>query len=286
MKKFLLFGSSGQLGTALRSTLPGLGEVIACDRSVIDLSQINQLEKLIETIQPTHIINASAYTAVDLAESEPELAHRINALAPASMAKLASKINARFIHYSTDYVFDGSKGSPYLESDPTAPLNQYGESKALGERAIQESGCQHLILRTSWVYSSTGKNFLKTMLKLAQTHSEIKVVNDQIGAPTSADFLAQITQQIISTLGDQSGIYHLTPTGHTSWHGFAQAILANHSVNLLPIPTEAYPTPAKRPLNSRLSTDKICKAFDLTLKHWQVYLDEELSKYETHSACP
>jgi dTDP-4-dehydrorhamnose reductase len=283
MKKFLLFGSSGQLGTALRSTLPDLGEVIACDRSVIDLNQISQLESFIEKIQPTHIINASAYTAVDRAESEPELAHRINALVPASMAKLALQLNARFIHYSTDYVFDGSKESPYLESDPIAPLNQYGETKALGERAIQESGCNHLILRTSWVYSDTGSNFLKTMLRLAQNQSEIKVVNDQIGAPTSADFLAQTTTHLIHTFNQQNEIYHLTPSGHTSWYGFAQAILGNHSVKLTPICTKDYPTPAKRPANSRLSTEKLCKEFDLTFENWQVYLDQELSKHEANA---
>lgn len=284
MNTYLLIGSSGQLGTALQSALPSLGKVILCDRSIVDLKNLDSLESFIIKSKPTHIINASAYTKVDQAEKEPELAMQVNAQAPALMAKLSKNLNIRFIHYSTDYVFDGTQLSPYLESDPPCPVNRYGESKALGERAIIESGCDHLILRTSWVYSNHGQNFFKTILKLAQTQDELRVIDDQFGAPTSAAFLAENTIKILEKWKDQSGVYHLVPTGFTTWCGFAQAILAKESTRVLPIPTSEYPLPAKRPMNSRLSTDKISHDFGMMLEDWKSGLEQELIKHENHPA--
>lgn len=292
--KILLTGSSGQLGHALQRSLQGLGEIIIPPRDQMDLSQPDLLRQTIRALQPDLIVNPAAYTAVDRAESDAELAHRVNAIAPAIMAEEAKRLGAGLIHYSTDYVFDGSKhdaaGSliPYEEQDPPCPINVYGKTKLEGELAIQASGCHHLILRTSWVYSMFGKNFLLTILRLANERDELKIVHDQWGAPSPAPWIADITAQILAQLqgaespqewwAKNSGLYHLTPAGHTSWCGFTEEIISQaQSLGLLEkaapkvsgIPASDYPTPARRPVNSRLNTARLEKQFGLTLPDWQ-----------------
>lgn len=286
--KILLLGKNGQLGWALRCSLAILGEVVACDRTEADLENLEQLQAVVREVSPQIIVNAAAYTAVDKAESEPERAFLVNSKAVELLAKEASLLNAWLIHYSTDYVFDGTKEGPYLETDATHPINIYGKTKLFGEEAIRASGCKHLILRTSWVYAARGNNFIKTMLRVAQEHNEIKVVFDQIGAPTSAEMLADVTtcclyrlQYDASFVAHQGGTYHLSAAGSTSWHGFAQFILneaVRHGVklsatseNVRAIPTSEYPLPAKRPANSQLTTEKITTTFGITLPPWQLH---------------
>jgi dTDP-4-dehydrorhamnose reductase len=269
--RLLVTGRNGQVGHALTSSLQGLGEVIALDRSQLDLADSEALRTAMRELQPAIVINAAAYTAVDAAESDEASALRINAQAPRVLAEEAERLGAALIHYSTDYVFDGSKDGEWIEDDATAPLSAYGRSKLAGEQAITEVGGKHLILRTSWVYGLHGKNFLMTMLRLAETRDELSIVNDQIGAPTWSQTIADATASIIRHAGEPaqlaalSGIYHLCAGGHTSWFGFAQAIFADPSVIKKPqlhaITTAGYPTPAVRPKNSMMNTDKFHRAF-------------------------
>ena len=269
--RLLVLGRSGQVGNALTQSLQGLGELIALDRTQLDLSNPDAIRTALRELQPQMIINAAAYTAVDAAESDEATAFQINAEAPRVMAEESERLGAALIHYSTDYVFDGGKQSAWLEDDAAAPLSVYGRSKLAGEQAITDVGGTHLILRTSWVYGLHGKNFLLTMLKLAETREELAIVDDQVGAPTWAVTIADATATIIRDAGEpaqlasQSGVYHLCAGGHTSWFGFAQAIFSHASVQrkpkLRPITTAEYPTPAKRPSNSMLNTDKFRHTF-------------------------
>jgi dTDP-4-dehydrorhamnose reductase len=275
MTRILLTGKSGQVGYELERSLQGLGEIIAVDRSQMDLSNLDNIRQVIREVRPDLIINPAAYTAVDKAENEPELAMLVNAHAPAVMAAEAKKLGAVMIHYSTDYVFDGTKTSPYVEEDPTCPINVYGRTKLAGEQAIQAAGIPHLILRTSWVYGTRGKNFLMTVKRLAQERDELRIVADQHGAPTWCRTIADTTAHIIAQskgvgLGDEwwkarSGVYHLTAQGQTTWHGFTGAVVAHQSVErkpaLTPISTDEYPLPAARPANSVLSSARLIKQF-------------------------
>ncbi len=282
--KILLTGTNGQVGYELARTLLPLGEIIALDRHSGDLTQLEQLATTIQHYKPNVIVNAAAYTAVDKAETEQELAFLINAKAVDVLAQEAKKLNALLIHYSTDYVFDGTKTAPYIEQDAVNPLNVYGASKLAGEQAIQAVLPDYLILRTTWVFASRGHNFVKSMLRLAAEREELNIVADQIGAPTSARLIAQTTAHLIkqaqkerSSNTFESGIYNLTGAGETSWYEFAQTIidlarekgvnLKNKVVN--PIPTSSYPTPAKRPANSRLSCEALEKRFGLFMPKWQ-----------------
>jgi dTDP-4-dehydrorhamnose reductase len=269
--RILVLGRHGQVGTALTQSLQGLGELITLDRSQLDLSNPDAIRTVLRELQPQMIINAAAYTAVDAAESDEATAFQINAEAPRVIAEESERLGAALVHYSTDYVFDGGKQGAWLEDDATAPLSVYGRSKLAGEQAITDVGGTHLILRTSWVYGLHGKNFLLTMLKLAETRDELAIVDDQIGAPTWAVTIADATAAIIRDAGEPaqlaalSGIYHLCAGGYTSWFGFAQAIFSHTSAQrkpkLRPITTAEYPTPAKRPSNSMLNTDKFRHTF-------------------------
>ena len=293
--KILLFGKNGQVGWELQRSLAPLGEVIALGTTSQDycgdFTDLAGISETIKTIKPDVIVNAAAHTAVDKAESEPELARTINALAPAVLAKESARLNALMIHYSTDYVFDGSGDKPWLESDQTSPLSIYGATKLEGEQLIQASGCRHLIFRTSWVYGARGGNFAKTMLRLAKERDSLKVIDDQIGAPTGADLLADVTAHAIRTARrnpEVSGLYHLVAGGETSWHGYAIFVLdyarrAGIDLKVAPdavdaVPTSAFPTPAKRPHNSRLNTEKLQKTFDLHLPHWQAGVTRMLAE--------
>jgi dTDP-4-dehydrorhamnose reductase len=269
--RILVLGRSGQVGTALTQSLQGLGELIALDRAQLDLTNPDAIRTTLREMQPQIVINAAAYTAVDAAESDQAMAFQINAIAPRVMAEESERLGAALIHYSTDYVFDGGKQGAWIEDDATAPLSIYGHSKLAGEQAITDVGGTHLILRTSWVYGLHGKNFLLTMLKLAESRDSLAIVDDQIGAPTWALTIADATSAIIRDAGEPaqlaalSGIYHLCAGGHTSWFGFAQAIFSHASVQrkpqLRPITTAEYPTPAQRPHNSILNTDKFRRSF-------------------------
>jgi len=285
MTRILLTGKTGQVGYELERSLQGLGEIIALDRSQMDLANLDQVRDVIRSIKPNLIINSAAYTAVDKAESEPELAMRINGEAPGVMAEEAKKLGAAMIHYSTDYVFDGSKSTRYVETDPTCPINVYGATKLAGEQAIRSAGIPHLILRTSWVYGMRGNNFLRTILRLAQERDELRIVADQHGAPTWCRTIADTTVHIIAQskcaqLGqewwqERSGIYHLTAQGQTTWYGFTQAILENATIVkkpvLAPIATQDYPLPAKRPTNSAVSSEKLISVF-CRLPNWEAAL--------------
>jgi dTDP-4-dehydrorhamnose reductase len=293
--KILLFGKNGQVGWELQRSLAPLGEVIALDRNSTELcGDLTDLQGIAETIRrvaPDVIVNAAAHTAVDKAESEAELARTINALAPGVMAKEAAIANSWLVHYSTDYVFDGNGDQPWLETDAVAPLNVYGATKLEGEQHIQQSGCKHLIFRTSWVYGTRGGNFAKTMLRLAQERDQLKVINDQIGAPTGADLLADITAHAIRVAqqrAEVSGMYHLVAGGVTSWHGYASFVIdfaRSAGIDLQvgpdavqPVPTSAFPTPAKRPHNSRMDTLKLQHTFELNLPLWQTGVARMLSE--------
>ncbi len=301
--KILLTGSTGQLGNALLKPLTAHGQVFAPTRQELDLSQLDSIRETIRRYQPDLIINPAAYTAVDKAESEPEIAHCINALAPQVMAQEAKKLNIGLIHYSTDYVFDGNKIDQqgnlisYIESDYTQPGNEYGKSKLAGELAIMRSGCRHLIFRTSWVYSSFGKNFLLAILNIANQREELRIVNDQWGTPTSANWLANntdaIIQQLLSANNDadwwsqHQGLYHMTPAGTTNWQKFAAEIMQQSlALNLLKksaptiigIPSTEYPTPARRPSNSCLDNSKLSREFKLDIPTWESLLQAVLSE--------
>ena len=292
--KILLFGQNGQVGWELQRSLAPLGDLVALDRRSTDLcGDLGNLAGLAATIQqvrPDIIINAAAYTAVDKAESEPELARTINALAPGVMAQEAAKIGAWLVHYSTDYVFDGSGARPWVETDAPAPLNVYGRTKLEGEQLIQVACPEHLILRTSWVYAARGGNFAKTMLRLAQERDRLTVIDDQVGAPTGAELIADVTAHALRHLlqrPQDAGLYHLTAQGEASWFLYANYVLDGVSSMLTgnksiankplvlktriatPIPTSDYPTPAQRPLNSRLDTSRLQATFGLTLPPWQ-----------------
>ena len=290
--KILLLGKNGQVGWELQRSLSLLGELVALDlEDGCDLAKSEALVTTVRTHAPQVIVNAAAHTAVDKAESEPELVRLINAEAPARLAREAKALGAILVHYSTDYVFDGSGDQPRYEDAATRPLSVYGRTKLEGEQAIQSSGCQHLILRTSWVYAARGGNFAKTMLKLAAERDQLKVIADQIGAPTGADLLADLTAHMLRATQVQpelGGTYHAVAGGETSWHAYAQHVIefarARGQVlrvmpeQVLPIPTSDYPTPAKRPLNSRLSTAKLQQRFGLTLPDWRVGVERMLTE--------
>lgn len=291
----LLTGARGQVGWELRRSLSTLGQVVALDSRGLDLADAAAIRRVVSELKPGIIVNPAAYTAVDKAESEPELAHGVNALAPGILAEAAAKLGALLVHYSTDYVFDGSGDAPWREDDATGPLNVYGATKLAGEAAIAASGCRHLIFRTSWVYGARGANFLLTMQRLmrggAAERPELKIVADQMGAPTWCRSLADATAQVLAQVISPSrgadkpapwGVYHMTNDGETSWHGFAQAILAADSPEapprLLPIPSRDYPTPARRPLNSRLDNAKLARVFGVRLPAWDQALKLCLDK--------
>ncbi|MCL9801468.1 dTDP-4-dehydrorhamnose reductase [Pseudomonas sp. AKS31] len=283
--KILLLGKNGQVGWELQRALAPLGDLIALDRNAVgdlcgDLANLDALRMTIRQVKPDVIVNAAAYTAVDKAESDKELADRVNGEATRVMAEEAALLGAWLVHYSTDYVFSGLGLSPWQETDDVAPVNHYGASKLAGEQGILQSGCKHLIFRTSWVYGARGNNFAKTMLRLAKDRESLNVIADQIGAPTGADLIADVTVlaiQKVQQAPELGGLYHLAAGGEVSWHGyaahvidFARAVgeeLVVKEVN--PIDTTAYPTPARRPLNSRLNTQKIRDNFSLHLPDWQ-----------------
>ncbi len=286
--KILITGQHGQVSLALQQKLQGLGELIVLGRDQLDLTNVEQIRQQVRTHRPGLIINAAAHTAVDQAESEPDAAFAINAIAPGILAEEAKALGIPLIHYSTDYVFDGSKPAPYTEADVPNPLGVYGQSKLAGERAIAAVGGQYLILRTSWVYSSHGKNFLLTMQRLLQEKPQMRIVADQIGAPTWAGTIANSTRTLIERwqagqAGDW-GIYHLTAQGETSWFGFAQAIgehlraAGKPCAELEAIPSSAYPTPAKRPLNSRLDCSRLRQQWQVGQPQWQDALRECLAE--------
>ncbi|HKW38411.1 MAG TPA: dTDP-4-dehydrorhamnose reductase [Burkholderiales bacterium] len=274
--RILLTGKHGQLGWELGRSLAPVGEVLALDRASLDLADRDQIVRRVREIRPGLIVNAAAYTAVDRAESEPELAARINAVAPRILAEEAQRLGALLIHYSTDYVFDGDKGSPYDEADPPNPVNAYGRSKLEGERGIQASGCRHLILRTGWVYGGRGGNFLLTILRLAGEREELQVVDDQIGAPTWCRDIAAATARM--TVGIE-GLYHLAAGGQTSWYGFAREILrrCGFATRLVAIPSAQYKTVARRPANSTLSCERLRRRSGLSLPDWAVSLERCLA---------
>ncbi len=293
--KILLFGKSGQVGWELQRSLAPLGELVALDRHSTDYcGDLGNLEGIAATVwqlQPDLIVNAAAYTAVDKAESDAATAHTVNAEAPGVLAEAALATGAWLVHYSTDYVFDGSGSKPWQENDPTGPLNVYGRSKLEGEHRIVAVCKNHLILRTSWVYAARGGNFPKTMLRLAGERDRLSVVSDQFGAPTGADLLADVTAHMVSTVrrgGAGAGLFHLAAGGETSWHGYAQYVLecaAKSGMSLKaspsavdPVLTAAFPTPAARPANSRLNTAKLRDSFGLALPEWQQGVARMLSE--------
>jgi dTDP-4-dehydrorhamnose reductase len=289
----LIAGAAGQVGRELRRSLADAGEIICHDCDTVDLAEPDQVRAMVRSAAPQIILNAAAYTAVDRAESEPEAAIAVNSTAPRVLAEEARRCNALFVHYSTDYVFDGSKQGPWIETDKPNPLNVYGASKLAGEEAIQQVGGRYLIFRTSWVYGPHGRNFLLTMLRLARERDELSIVDDQFGAPTSSIELADVTRTIVSGVLESrfgstenwAGLYHMTCSGSTSWCGFARAIFARADSLLhakvpavRPISSSGYITRAKRPLNSVLSNDKLYARFGAQLAPWEAALDVVISR--------
>lgn len=281
--KILLTGSNGQIGFELKNKLSALGEVIATDREELDLTNLNAIRTFIDQTRPDIIINPAAYTAVDKAESEPDLAYQINTLAPEVLAEKASELDIPLIHFSTDYVFDGLKKEAYVETDLTNPQSVYGKTKCEGEEKVRTHE-KHIILRTSWVFGVHGNNFLKTMMRLIQEKESLNIVGDQWGSPASATMLADVTFKIVDTIiknknFNDYGTYHVTSDGETNWHQYASLItselikldikIKSKPDQIHPILTSEYPTAAKRPLNSRLNTDKLKKTFMLELPHWE-----------------
>jgi dTDP-4-dehydrorhamnose reductase len=288
VKRILLIGKTGQVGWELQHSLPPLGPVIALDRTQMDLTRPDSIRRTIRDAAPDIIVNAAGYTAVDKAESEPDLAMQVNAVAPGVMAEEAKRMNALLVHYSTDYVFDGKRSTPYTETDEPNPLNTYGKSKLDGERAIAASGCAHLILRASWIYSSRGTNFVLTMLRLAREREELAVVDDQIGSPTWARALAQTTSELLGKVRrtkEETGIYHLSAAGYTSRYDFAKRIIEiarqlsgekEGWATVRPITNAEYPLPAKRPLNAATSKEKLKRVFGIEMPVWTEQLDSYL----------
>jgi dTDP-4-dehydrorhamnose reductase len=295
--KILLLGKNGQVGWELQRSLAPLGEVLALDRHSAhycgDLSKLEELAQTVLAYKPDFIVNAAAHTAVDKAESEPELAKLLNADAPAALANAAAQVGAWLVHYSTDYVFDGSGTHARQEGESTDPLSVYGQTKLNGEKAIVASGCKYLIFRTSWVYAARGGNFAKTMLRLAQERDKLTVINDQHGAPTGADLVADVTAHAMRRVLNPpsvslGGVYHLVASGETTWHGYASHVIAQAKVmkpeldwkvaDIASVPTSAFPTPAIRPLNSRLCTNKLQQDFGLVLPHWSQGVNRMLAE--------
>ena len=293
--KILLFGKNGQLGWELQRSLAPLGEMVALDRHSLDLcGDLSNLQGLAETVQrvrPDVIVNAAAHTAVDKAESEPELARTLNAMAPGVLAQEADKLNAWLVHYSTDYVFDGSGSTPWLETDAPAPLSVYGRTKLEGEQLIQATCSKHLIFRTSWVYAARGGNFAKTMLRLAQERESLSVIDDQFGAPTGAELLADVSAHAIRQVlqrPQDAGLYHLAATGETTWNWYAKHVLvqakrAQPAIKIIAnevkaVASSAFPTAATRPLNSRLNSARLQLTFGLSLPPWQQGVDRMLAE--------
>ncbi len=288
--KILLLGANGQVGHELTRSLRSLGEIVVTTRSgvlngedceIADFDQPDSLPALIDRVSPDVVVNAAAYTAVDRAEDELEAAFRANAEAPRKLAEACAASDAVLVHYSTDYVFDGQGTRPYREDDPTAPLGVYGASKLAGEQAIEASDCRNFTFRTAWVYGNHGANFMRTMLRLGAEREELRVVADQVGTPTPAALIADVTARVLASLSPAYGTYHLTAEGQTTWHGFAVEILESaHRRGLLdrlprimPIATTEYPTPAKRPAYSRLDTSALRGTFDITLPDWHTELE-------------
>ncbi|MBE02454.1 dTDP-4-dehydrorhamnose reductase [uncultured Marinobacter sp.] len=286
--KILLLGKTGQVGFELHRVLSPLGTLVAPDRKALDLSDEDAVSAYLAACRPDLIVNAAAWTAVDAAEEQTEAARRLNQELPAQLAAYAAAASCRLVHYSSDYVYPGTGTEPWTENSPTGPLNTYGRTKLAGDEAVMSSGADYLIFRTSWVYSARGNNFMKTMLRLAQSRSELSIVADQIGAPTPARLIAQITTLGIYNRLD-AGVYHLAARGETSWHGFAREIFrmareAGVSLALVPdrvhpIPTRDYPTPATRPLNSRLNVARLEQALKVRLPDWQSQLALTLAEY-------
>jgi dTDP-4-dehydrorhamnose reductase len=290
MRKILLTGRNGQVGWELQRTLTPLGQVIALDAEELDLTDADAIRRKVQEIQPQIIVNPAAYTAVDKAEGGPGLAETVNGIAPGILAEEALRLSAVLVHYSTDYVFDGNKATPYTEDDIPSPQSVYGRTKLAGEQAVRASGCKHLILRTSWVYGIHGGNFVKTILRLAKERNELRIVADQFGAPTWARDLAQATASALTGWkkkdwdDDLSGLYHLTAAGRTNWHNYAEEIvrlarnydrdLAAKQLDIRAITTNEYPVPARRPANSALANDKIRDTFGIVLPQWQESLAE------------
>ena len=285
MKTILLAGCNGQVGAELITALSAVGRVIACGRETLDLADEAMIAEKIRVVRPAIMVNAAAYTAVDRAEKEPALAHAINAVAPAVMAEEMCRLGGLLVHYSTDYVFDGDTDGAYTEEDTPNPLNVYGHSKLAGEQAIISSGCEHLIFRTSWVYGARGANFLLTMLRLAAERSELKLVDDQVGAPTWSRDIARATATVLAAgggLADARGLFHLSAAGHTTWFNFARAIFAAglqgaRAPHLIPISAEQYGAPALRPRNSRLDSRRLREAFGIEMPDWQFSLHQCLA---------
>jgi len=287
MKKVLLIGAKGQVGQELQVTLPSLGEVISIGREELDLTNSEKIGQLIREIHPDYLVNASAYTAVDKAEIEPDLAYSINATAPKIMAESAEKIQAKFLHISTDYVFDGRKNTPYLETDLTNPLGVYGQSKLRGEEEIKTVNSQAIILRTAWVYGSYGKsNFVKTMLRLGKEREELKVVVDQVGSPTWSKDIATAITQLLINVDNPAGIYNFTNSGVASWFDLTKAIFEEAKISgiplkiqrVIPITTAEYPTPAVRPAYSVLSSQKISQQLGYIPPYWRDSLKAMLNQ--------
>ena len=293
-KKVLITGVNGQVGHALSELLreANIESVISLSRNELDLSNQDHIRQVIQSVKPDLIINPAAYTAVDRAESEPELAFAINATAPRILAEEAANIGARLIHFSTDYVYNGNKSAPYIETDFTEPLSVYGKSKLAGEAAIRHVALPHLIFRTSWVYGAYGKNFLKTILRLAGEREELRIVADQFGTPTSASSIADAVSHVINAWhNDTTGVYHMVNAGQTTWHGFASAIIEEYArlqkakqwpplkvQDIKPISTQEFPTPAIRPANSCLDTTKLTRDFSIQLPDWREALKLEFEK--------
>ncbi len=292
MRKILLTGVNGQVGHALKTKFSEC-EVVPLSRAQLDLSKVHDIRRVVREVKPSLIINPAAYTAVDKAESEPELAYAINAQAAQILAEEAARLNSALIHFSTDYVYDGTKAGTYVETDEVNPLGVYGKSKLMGEAAIRAVGLPHLILRTSWVYGAYGKNFLKTILRLAAERDSLRIVADQFGAPTSSESIADGVVQLVKNWQiseeGESGIYHFTNAGATSWHGFSCEIVNEYNrlaveknwpalkvsvENIAAITTADYPTPAARPANSRLGNIKLKQVFGVELPSWQAGLQQ------------
>lgn len=291
-----MLGKDGQVGWELRRTLAPLGEVVAWGRLELDLSDVSAIRRRVREIQPDVLVNAAAYTQVDVAEEEVELALAINATAPGVLAEEAARLNVWLVHFSTDFVFDGQSGTPYTEDTEARPINVYGSTKLQGERAIEAVGGCHLILRTSWVYGLSGRNFLLTMLRLARERDEIRVVDDQVGTPTWSRWLAEMTAHVLASvlhghlsIEESRGLFHVSAAGSTTWYGFAAEILrmANQRIDeldltshLIPIGTAEYPTPARRPPHSVLATRRLQEVFELSVSSWEEQLDQCLDSVE------